>query len=64
MVSKNITPKRGKSRFSLEKLLSHSSEKLRRGTPESFRKLLVAKIFMDGKGVGEEEEGGSNTIFS
>ena len=31
-VSKNFMPKKEKSRFSIENLLSHSTKKLRRGT--------------------------------
>ena len=50
---------RGISRFSVENLLSHSTEKLRRGTILCFTKLLVSKNLMDKR----EEQGGSITIF-
>ena len=54
---KNIMPKKGKSRFSTEIMLSHSTEELRRGAllccvSERF---LIGKKFMDerwGQGVG------------
>ena len=45
-------PKRGISRFSIENSLSHSTEKLRRGTLLSFTKFLVSKKFMDKRGGG------------
>ena len=48
-------PKRGKSRFSIENLLSHSADKLRRGTILSFTKLLVSKKLMDKSGGGARE---------
>ena len=48
--SKNFMPKRGISRFSIENLLSHSTEKLRRGTLLCFTKFLVPKKFMDKRG--------------
>ena len=61
-------PKRGISRFSIENLLSHSTEKLRKVTLLCFKKFLVSKKFMDkgeeggrgggGGGGGEGEEGG------
>ena len=41
---------RGISRFSVENLLSHSTEKLRRGTILCFTKLLVSKNLMDKRG--------------
>ena len=49
-------PKKGKSRFSRENLLSGSTEKLRRGTILCFTKLLVSKKLMDQRGgeVGRE----------
>ena len=40
------------SRFSVENLLSHSTEKLRRGTLFCFTKFLVSKKFMDKRGGG------------
>ena len=40
-------PKRGISRFSIKNLLSHSTEKLRRGTLLCFTKFLVSKKFKD-----------------
>ena len=45
-------PKSRKSRFSIENLLSHSTEKLRRGTLLRFTKILVSKKFMDKRGGG------------
>ena len=42
-VSKNFMPKRGISRFSIENLVSHSTNKLRRETLLCFTKLLVSK---------------------
>ena len=48
-------PKRGKSRFSVENLLSHSTKKLRRGTLLCFTKLLVSKKLMDKRGGGGRE---------
>ena len=51
-------PKRRISRFSIENLLSHSTEKLRRGTLLCSTKFLVSKKFMDKRG------GGSIKIFS
>ena len=45
-------PKRGISQFSIENLLSHSTEKLRRGTLLCFTKLLVSKKLMDKGGGG------------
>ena len=47
-------PKKGISRFSIENLLSHSTEKLRRRTLLCFRKFRVSKNFMDKKGGGGE----------
>ena len=43
-------PKRGISRFSIENLLSHSTEKFRRGDLLCFTKFLVSKNFMDKRG--------------
>ena len=48
-------PKRGISRFSIENLLSLSTEKLRRGTILCFTKLLVSKKLMDKRGGGRRE---------
>ena len=48
-------PKRGISRFSIENLLSLSTEKLRRGTLLCFTKLLVSKKLMDKRGGGGRE---------
>ena len=51
--SEKFMDKRGEgrvSRFSVEKFLSHSAEKLRRGTLLCFRKFLVSKKFMDKRG--------------
>ena len=57
-------PTRGMPRFSKENLLSHSTERLRRGTPPSFTIILVAENFKDTKGDGEwEGEAGRNTFF-
>ena len=42
--------KRGISPFSIENLLSHSTEKLLRGTLLCFTKFLVSKKFMDKRG--------------
>ena len=53
---KNFMPKRGISRFSIENLLSHSTEKLRRGTLLCFTKILVSKKFMDKRGGGEYQD--------
>ncbi len=53
-VSKNFMPMRGISHFSIEKLLSNSTEKLRRGTLQCFKKFVVSKKFMDKR--GEEGE--------
>ena len=48
---KNCMPKRGISQFSIENLLSRSTEKYRRGTLLCcFRKFEVAKKFMDKRG--------------
>ena len=49
-VSKNFMPKRGISRFPTEKLLSHSTEKLRRVTLLCFTNYLVSKKIMDKRG--------------
>ena len=54
-VSKNFMPKRGKSRFSIENLLSHSADKLRRGTILCLTKLPVSKKLMDKRGEGGRE---------
>ena len=48
-VSKNFMPKRGISPFSIENLLSHSTEKFRRGTllccvSENFKKFIQTSI--------------------
>ena len=51
----------GKIRSFYKNLLSHSSDKLRRGTLLYFTNILVSKEYMDTRGV---EEGGSITIFS
>ena len=42
------------SRFSLESVLPHSTEKIRRGTHLFFRKLLVSENFMGKRGRGRE----------
>ena len=47
-------PERGILRFSIENLLSRSTEKLRRGTILCFTKLLVSKKLMDRRGGGRE----------
>ena len=51
LVSKNVKDKRerGASRLSIENLLSHNTEKFRRGNL-CFRKVLVSQSFMDEKG--------------
>ena len=49
-------PMRGTSRFSIENLLSHSSEKLYRGTLLCFTKFLVSKNFIDKRGGGGGRE--------
>ena len=54
-VSKNFMPKRGKSRISIENLLSHSSDKLHRGTILCFTKLPVSKKLMGKRGEGGRE---------
>ena len=48
---------RGISRFSTENLLSHSTDKLRRGTFLCFTKFLVSKKIMDKRGEEEGEAG-------
>ena len=48
-------PMRGNSGFSKENFLSHSTEKLRRGTFLRFTKFLLSKKFMD-KRVGRGRE--------
>ena len=55
LVSKNFTPKKGITRFSMEKLLFHSSEKFRRGTLLCFTKFLMSKKITDKRG-GEYHE--------
>ena len=45
-------PMRGIARFSIENLLSHSTEKLCRGTLLCFTKFLVSKKFMDKRAGG------------
>ena len=40
----------GVSSFSVESVLSHSTEKIRRGTLPGFGKILVSKIFMPKRG--------------
>ena len=54
---------KGISQFSMENLLSHSTEKLRKGTLLCFRKILVSKNFLDKKGGEKGEEERSITIF-
>ena len=58
-VSKKFMRKRGISRFSIEKLVSHSTNKLRRETILCFTKILVLKSFLGEGG----KEGGSITVF-
>ena len=53
-VSKNLMPMRGISRFSKEILLSHSTEKLRRGTFLCFTIFLVSEKLMDRRGRAED----------
>ena len=48
------------SRFSIENMLPHSTEKLRRGILLCFTKFLVSKKLMERRG---GEEGGSITFF-
>ena len=48
-VTKNFTPKKGKSRFSIENLLSHSTESFRRRTFRSMKKFRASQIFMHKK---------------
>ena len=54
---KNFMPMRGKSRFTIEKMLSHGPEKLRGGSLLCFTKFLVSKKFMDKRGGGGMEGG-------
>ena len=54
-------PNKGMSRFSIENLLSRSTEKHRRGNPLCFTKFLESKNFMDKRGGGGG--GGSIKIF-
>ena len=56
-VAKKFMDKRGISRFSIENLLFHSTEKLRRGTLLYFTKFLVSKKIMDKRGGEREREG-------
>ena len=58
-ISKNFMRKRRISRFSIEKLVSHSTNKVCRETILCFTKFLVSKNLMDMVGGG----GGSITIF-
>ena len=44
--------KKGISLFSIEKFLSHSADKIRRGTLLCFKKILLSKIFMYWRGGG------------
>ena len=48
-VSKNFMHKKGISLFSVENIMSHSTEKIRRGTL-CFKKIRVSKIFMHERG--------------
>ena len=59
-VSTNFLPKRGISLFSIGNLLSHITEKIRRGTLLCFTKFLVSKNFSEKRGGGGR---GSITIF-
>ena len=52
LVAKTFMPMRGRSRFSMENLFSHSTEKLRRWTLLCFTKFLVSKKFMYKRGGG------------
>ena len=45
-IPQNYMPKKGISRLSVESLLSHSAEKIRRGTVLCFIQLLVSKNFV------------------
>ena len=54
-MSEKFKPVRGITRLSNENLLSHSTEKLRRGTFLRFTKFLLSKKSLD-KRVGEGEE--------
>ena len=56
-------PKRGTSRFLIQKLLSHCSEKLRSGTLLCFTKILVSKKVRD-RGGGEYHDFPSNCFVS
>ena len=53
-VSKNLMPMRGISRFSKEILLSHSTEKLRRGTFLCFTMFLVSEKLIYKRGRSED----------
>ena len=55
-VSKNFMPKRGISRFSIEKLLSHSTEKLRRRPFVVSQNFWYRKKIMDKRGGGRRRE--------
>ena len=57
-VSKNFKPKRGISRLCIEKILSHSAEKIRRRTFLCLTKFLLSKKNIDKRG-----EWGSITIL-
>ena len=59
-VAKFMDKRGGVSRFSVENFLSHSFEKLRRGTILCFTKFLVSKKVMHKR---EGEEKGSITTF-
>ena len=55
---------RGKSRFSIEILLSHSTKKLRRGTFLRFTKFVVSKNIMEKRvGGGKEYHDNLSTFF-
>ena len=47
-----LVPKKGISRLCIGRMLSHISEKLRRGTLRPFKMFLISKRFMDNKGEG------------
>ena len=49
-IAKIYTPRRGRSRVSIENLLSQSSEKLRRGNLLCLTKILLSKSLVDKKG--------------
>ena len=56
-------PRRGISRFPKKKLLSHSTEKLRRGTFLRFTKFLLSKNIMDKRVGGGKEYHVNLSIF-